>query len=236
MTKRTRSCLSGVAFVILVAGMSGCATNRGVIRPAIPQGMAAESNGLQIFLRNVTDNRVFEENPQSPDIPSLGFEGAEGASDDIKARAVGRKRNTYGKALGDVILEEGMTVASVMRELQSNALRNLGYEMVHSEADARPDAIVMDVSIEQYWGWFNPGFWTITLEARIVTEITITAPGEESIRIKAEGRYEGGSANTNAWLEIFRLVHVDYIEKTKEAIGLLKFNTSSPPLDETAST
>jgi hypothetical protein len=35
---------------------------------------------------------------------------------EVKARAIGRKRNTYGKALGDMVLEGGQTVEGVVRE------------------------------------------------------------------------------------------------------------------------
>jgi hypothetical protein len=49
--------------------------------------------------------------PPSADIASL--DPAEDSSDASKARAIGRKKNGYGKALGDVVLPEGKTVSGL---------------------------------------------------------------------------------------------------------------------------
>ena len=68
------------------------------------------ANGKEIFIESVTDERIFQENPKSQDIPSLGLGGSANATEIIRKRAIGRKRNTYGKALGDILLEEGQTV------------------------------------------------------------------------------------------------------------------------------
>ncbi len=53
----------------------------------------------------VEDDRKFQDKPASADIPSLKGEQSN-ATVEEKARAVARKRNGYGKALGDILLKD----------------------------------------------------------------------------------------------------------------------------------
>ncbi|WP_336605487.1 hypothetical protein [Stutzerimonas stutzeri] len=53
------------------------------------------------------DERTFESKPRSAGIPSL--KGGEINDTSITERAFARKRNGFGKALGDVVLPSGRT-------------------------------------------------------------------------------------------------------------------------------
>ena len=163
-----------IAITMVLAGcfLAGCATNRGLVSLPIPTSdSAAPSNGKQIYIRSVTDKRVFEEAPKSPDIPSL--DPSEPQSEQIKLRAVARKRNTFGKGLGDIILNEGQTVETVIHDALRRALMENGYTVVEKNDNAKSSQI-LDVEINKFWSWMNPGFWAITLSTEIATDIAVT--------------------------------------------------------------
>lgn len=159
-----------VALAALGAVLSGCAVTRSEVKigaqpveTAVPDAARAP-----IVIGSVVDARKFESAPKDPSIPSLGTEGG---GDDAKARAVGRKRNTYGMALGDVLLEPGNSVANVVRRQLTIALGQAGYRVV--EAGAEKAAPVVDVSIHQFWNWITPGFWAITVSTLVATDFTV---------------------------------------------------------------
>lgn len=152
---------------------TGCATSRSEVH------LGTSSNTAQInlpasaplaLIRSVKDERVFEQAPGEPSTPSLGFEGADNAAAAIKARAIARKRNGYGRALGDVLLPEGQTVESVIRDNVRQTLNQLGYRVSLGSATEKP-AMTIDVHIKKFWSWMNPGFATIGLQTEIETDI-----------------------------------------------------------------
>jgi hypothetical protein len=182
-------------FVGLLLG--GCATSRSEIALASPAATPAASSGKPIVIRSVKDERVFEQAPREPSTPSLGFEGSVQASAETKARAVGRKRNTYGQALGDVLLQPGQTIQAVVRENLASALQQSGYRVV-SEAEAGPSSPVMDVRVRKFWSWIQPGFWAITLHTAIATDLQISgsrAPyivevkSSEGLQVASDGNW-----------------------------------------------
>lgn len=199
-----------LAFIFLYAVLAGCATNRSEISlssPLLPSEASAFSEQTAV-IRSIKDERIFEQAPRDPSIPSLGFEGATQASAETKARAVGRKRNTYGMALGDILLQSGQTVESVIRENLSAALVQAGYQIKDADA-ADESALIIDVRIRQFWAWFQPGFWAITLNTNIVTDLTlsgITTP----VTISVHAQDARQLATEGAWKEIIGQALDDY--------------------------
>ena len=102
-----------VLLVLMLISLSACAVDRSTVSVDAPENISNPSNGVEVKLASVTDGRVYEFQPATPDIPSLSEDEIVNA--DIKARAFARKRNSYGKALGDVILPEDQTVAEIMK-------------------------------------------------------------------------------------------------------------------------
>jgi uncharacterized lipoprotein YajG len=197
--------VSGSAMVlsILLLGLGGCATSRSELKltaPAVVAPSAAAATKGAVYIRTINDQRKFEQAPSDPSIPSLGFEGATQAPDALKARAIGRKRNTYGKALGDVLLEDGQTITQVMRENLSAAFTQAGYT-VESDAMAATLPTVIDVDVKEFWAWFQPGFWAITLHADIVADIKLAGQATpKTISVHAEDKRQ--MATDGAWMEI----------------------------------
>lgn len=199
------------ALLFVCAALAGCATSRSEIKlssPVAPPSSSTASTGRTAVIVSVMDERVFEQAPPEPSTPSLGFEGADQASAEIKSRAIGRKRNGYGKALGDVLLQSGQTVEGVVRENLGVALEQAGYQ-VKGEDAAGPSPLLITVHIKQFWAWLQPGFWSITLNTNIVTDLdlsgtaaptTINVHTEESRQIATE----------EAWMEIVAKALEDY--------------------------
>lgn len=167
---------------LLAALATGCATHRSVVT-AEPQKVTENATGKAVVITRVTDLRTFEAAPSEPSTPSL----MDGAITDkaTTSRAVGRKRGGFGKALGDVLLPEGQTVEDLVRETVSNSLREAGYRVV-PEAGAPPDALGLEVGINEFWTWFSPGFWFVTLNFRSVLEVKGSAVKDGSATVRSE--------------------------------------------------
>jgi hypothetical protein len=187
--------------IVLVVTASGCALNRSLIDTQMRIETLVNPNGKQVYIRSIVDNRQFQEKPPTPDIPSLGFGELKDATQELKSRAVGRKRNTYGKALGDIMLSEGQSVQKTVYEATRNAWHSLGYAVVDKQEDAKPDAILMDISIDKFWSYLSPGFWALTLKSEITTTNTISlsqkdnptvimATAEESFQVASDTNWE----------------------------------------------
>jgi len=198
-----------ITVLILAAGsvLMGCATSRSEIKLATPGAMAAPGAGVVpapatkglAVIRTVTDGRSFEQAPDDPSTPSLGFEGAQQATAETKLRAIGRKRNTFGKALGDVLLQGGQTVEGVVRDTLVDAFRQSGYQVVEA-ATAPPSALVVDVHVKDFWAWLNPGFWAITVNARIATDLAVAGQAGAH-RVEVHHKEPRQFVTEGAWIE-----------------------------------
>ena len=82
----------------------GCATTRGVM-DVQEEVSANPETGIAVKFARVTDARRFEIDPRQADIPSLKNDEIDDPA--ITSRAIARKRNSYGKALGDILLPGG---------------------------------------------------------------------------------------------------------------------------------
>jgi len=172
---------------------TGCAVGRSEVQMDAPAAaaQAAPSKGKVVVIRSVKDERRFEESPSSPSMPSLDG-GASKASADEKARAIGRKRNGYGMALGDVLLQPGRTVENVMKDSLAAALRDAGYDVRDSGGAG---AIFVDAHIKKFWSWVTPGFAQVTIEGTVETELT--ASGNPPLKVTGYAK-DGGLAITDS--------------------------------------
>jgi uncharacterized lipoprotein YajG len=190
----------GLLAATLVLG--GCATSRSELRlesPTAAQTATQNANAPTAVIRTVKDERTFEQAPSEPSTPSLGFEGVLQATAEAKLRAIGRKRNTFGKALGDVFLQDGQTVESVIRENLASALREAGYN-VRNESTGEPSSLVIDVHIRKFWAWVQPGFWAITVNTDIATDVNLsTTSNATPVTVHVEDARQ--FVTESAWIE-----------------------------------
>ncbi len=157
-----------LAYGLAAAALGGCALGRDTVAVTAPSA-GNPATGQAVRIESVLDARKFEVAPSSPDIPSL--DDAEASGDAIKARAIGRKRNTYGKALGDIVLPEGQTVAGLTETAIATAFRESGY-VVASKGDANYDsAVPVSARVNEFWAWVRPGFWSVTTNQKAEVEL-----------------------------------------------------------------
>ncbi|MCK4840164.1 MAG: hypothetical protein KAS94_15265 [Desulfobulbaceae bacterium] len=219
MRKTGQIFFKGLFFVglfLITALMSGCATNRGIIdlqvtAPANPQG------GTLVKISRVTDSRVFELKPTSASIPSL--KNGEIGNKAITARAIARKRNGFGKAMGDILLPEGKTVEILTREALVRSLREKGFQVLEPSDPGYENAIAVEADIYQFWAWITPGFWAMKLdfEARVLIKGDIGAfkTGQE---VRSSTRLHTQAAGTRAWTNILKQGVDDLVKQVKETI------------------
>lgn len=204
-------------FATIIA-LTGCATSRSVLDVQVPSSPAVQANGKKVYVNSVTDNRGFQANPSTPDIPSL--DPSEDQSDAIRSRAIGRKRNGYGKALGDMLLKDGETVQTLTFKSIQEAFSQKGYTVLTRKEDVTKDTYVVDANIDKFWAWMNPGFWSITLSSEVSTDLSIksgktTTPQKVSVKA-ADGYQVATEAN---WTEIIQKSIQLYVEQLKSKIN-----------------
>lgn len=209
--------------VLGCAVLAGCAATRSEVKLTAPAAAApsavAPAKGKVVAIRNVKDERVFEQAPTDASVPSLGFEGAAQATDATKARAIGRKRNGFGKAMGDVLLQDGQTVIGVVRDNLAAALRDAGYLVVDASA-APADAVLIDVHVKTFWAWLQPGFWAITANANIGTDLDVTTRAQATtISVHFEDTHQVVTDST--WIETIDQALKAYRAEAARKLGTL---------------
>ena len=207
-----------ILFILLFVSvflLNGCATSRGEIELSMPvAGERIPSIGTPVYINSVVSRRAFEQSPMDPSIPSL--DSSEVQSGNIKSRAIARKRNTYGKALGDILLKEGQTVERVILHLLTQALTENGFSIIEAKDKITYETNIIDVQINKFWSWMNPGFSEITLTSEISTDISyqnISGVRNESIEvINSDGFMTGSESN---WIEVMEGALKEYVIEVK---------------------
>lgn len=195
--------------------LSGCVTGRRSIDLPVPQlGGGAGAKGA-IFVGAIEDARVFENRPKDASTPSIKGD-VNSMSKAQLATMIGRQRNGYGKAMGDIELATGDTVMQRTRSLLEEGLRRRGYA-VASEATS---ADTMTVKIEEFWAWFTPGMWTVSFDANVACKITLTRGGTtRTISVKGYANNKGQVASDANWQLAYRKAFDDFLAKLDVALA-----------------
>jgi hypothetical protein len=182
------------ALVALSTALFGCVSSRSVLDVQAPQ--SANGTGQKVSIVAI-DERHFEASPKQADTPSL--KNSEEVGDlSITQRAVGRKRNGYGMAMGDILLPEGMTVSQLVAKSVAEGYRKAGYQVVE-KAERDGDAKAVTVHITEFWSWFSPGAFSVALNNK--ARLNIATAGEtkpldiatdkrESMQLVVEGDWK----------------------------------------------
>jgi hypothetical protein len=184
-----------LAAAAVALALSGCAVGRSTIDLMVAPGEQAGAEKAYVKIQ-VADQRVFQLNPTDPSVPSLSEEDFNDFA--LRARAIARKRNAFGQALGDVALPEGRTVAQLVREAATKALRQQGYAVVEDKSPMAAKAMPLDLGIVKFWSWGKPGFaaYTLTFESEVAmrgdmlaggSATTVQARTEDGFQIVTDG-------------------------------------------------
>lgn len=202
--------------IALVLAFSGCATNRGIVDLTV-ENVANPKTGDYVKIIKVTDNRKFELAPNSPSTPSL--KNGEIHDPAITSRAIARKRNGFGKALGDILLPEGKTVSGLVKDAVAASLKKAGYRVVEAGDSHYSQATPIEVQVETFWGWFTPGFWAVTLEFQSDVELKGNIKGlKKSPTVHGAAQVKTAMAATGSWVETFNQGLQDLIENIRKAL------------------
>jgi uncharacterized lipoprotein YajG len=198
------------ATILLLAALaaSGCATGRRTIAltAPTPAGATAIARG-SATIATISDNRVFQNNPRDPSVPSIDGD-SDALTPNQKGQMIGRQRGSFGKAFGDIALPVGDSVPEQVRRLLKAGLKARGYDLT----DAPSAQTSLDVSIDQVWAWVSPGFWSLPFEARIQCAITLTKAGKTAkITIQGYGSNPGQTGRSGNWKKAYDLAYANFL-------------------------
>jgi len=207
--------------LFLISSLTSCATNRSVLIVTPEDALPSTVLDKSAIIRSITDARQFMDKPPTPDIPSLGQGGISKHSAELQSRAIGRKRNGYGKALGDVFLDETNSVQNIVNNTLTNVLNKYGYKTYDINSNYPPETIFIDVIINKFWSWIDIGFWSIGIEAEIDTDVTITYDDNKTRSISARTSNRVMAATDSAWKETIDLILQSYEKKAEKELEFL---------------
>ncbi len=181
-----------------IASLAGCATSRGELNVMINQGDNPSSDKF-VTIASVNDSRTFVLKAHDPSEPTLR-DGKIGDKN-LTSRAIARKRNAYGKALGDILLPENRTVADIVREATVKTLREKGYVVIDKDSPDFSKATPLTITIKEFWCWISPGALTAALEHRETIDLSGTGLFVSGDSAEATGyiRLKSAAAGSSAW-------------------------------------
>jgi hypothetical protein len=191
--------------------LSGCVAGRRSFDVGLEDGTLAPAQAATrgtLRFGEVTDARHFENKPPDPSTPSVhGDVNALSAGE--RSRFIGRQRNAYGHAMGDVVLPDGKTVQTKIVEIMSEGLRRRGYAI----ADSGPSGGTVTVEVQDFWSWMTPGFIALSFEARIGCKVTIEANGKTAtFQVRGYALNHGQIAKDKNWQEAYEEAFADFLK------------------------
>lgn len=208
-----------VGICLLAAVLAGCATGRDVIAPKF-EAAANPAQGVPVRIEKVQDARDFQVKPGSPSIPSLMDDNL--ADEAIKSRAIARKRNGYGMALGDILVPEGQTVAKLTETVIARAFRENGFRVVSATDADYARATPVNVRINKLWTWLEMGF---VLGVASNYEVVLTgpiAPLQQGLTVNGQIRETALVVTESVWTGIISKTLEDMYTNLKGKLAAAK--------------
>ena len=194
---------------------SGCVTGRRTVDLPVSQLPGTGASKGSLYLGSIEDQRAFQNKPSDPSTPSIDGDVTKCTKDQLAAM-IGRQRNGYGKALGDISLGADDSVIKRTRALIEEGLKRRGYTIASDPSSAG----TATVAINEFWAWFTPGLWTVAFEAHVVCDITVTQNGAaKKLTVKGYGRNQGQVASDANWQLAYKRAFDDFLVNLNTALG-----------------
>jgi hypothetical protein len=209
--------VSVVAALAALCLVSGCVTGTRSISLGVTPADSYSKNPSKgtAAIGLITDDRTFQNNPDEPSTPSVKGD-VNALTPAAKSTYIGRQRNTYGHAMGDIALPDGGTVQGKVAELLGEGLKRQGFELADP---AKADSVV-SAGIQEFWSWGTPGFAVLTFEARISCTVTVTRGAKHStFVVKGYGKNHGQIAKDGNWQEAWDLAFTDFLKNLDEQLA-----------------
>jgi len=201
---------AGLVLCVAAIGLaSGCVTGtRSLGVDVAPAGSyAGNAAKWAIAVGQVSDARHFENKPGSPSTPSIDGDVSQLPAA-AKSTFIGRQRNSFGHAMGDIALPGGQTVQGKVADLLREGLKRRGLEVV----DAAETGNLATAEIQQFWSWMTPGFFALSFEAQIACKVEVTRGGRRAaFVVRGYGLNHGQFAKDANWREAFDIAFQDFL-------------------------
>lgn len=183
--------------------LTGCAESRGYIdlSEIVKNDLNSSKNDKTVFIDKYIDTRKFSTNASTPDQPT--YNPRAGLNDDEKSRIIARKRDSFGKALGDILLKDNLTTEQLVRNIVAQSFVDAGYNVVTEDPENK--AVKCDITVNKLWGWISPGFWSIGVVTN--TELTLDLSynnKSDSIHTYQKEETRGGFITSKGWKITFK--------------------------------
>lgn len=186
---------------------SGCAVGRRTLPLDIQQTPGLGTTKGTVFIGEVADSRHFENKPQLPSVPSIDGDVTKATKEQL-ANIVGRQRNGYGGALGDIGLPDNDTIMQRTRLLVAEGFRRKGYAIGTDAASATTASVVVD----EFWAWVTPGMWSISFEANVACRITLKKDGNtKTLTVRGYAINKGQAATNPNWQKAYQAAFDDFL-------------------------
>jgi hypothetical protein len=202
-----RVALISAALLGCLVFASGCAVGRRTLTLDIPQTPGLGTAKGSIYIGEIVDSRHFENKPSNPATPSIDGDVTKATKAQL-AIVVGRMRNGFGGALGDIGLPDNDTVMQRTRLLLAEGFRRKGYA-ISTDATAATSATA---SIDEFWAWVSPGMWTLPFEANVACRVTLKNNGTETtFTVRGYAVNRGGAGTSPNWEKAFQGAFADFL-------------------------
>lgn len=188
---------------------SGCVVGRRTIDLEVPTApKIVDGSKGTVSIISITDQRKFENKPPQPSTPSIDGDVTT-LSKAERGRMIGRQRNGFGKAMGDIALADNQTVENQMRLLVAEAFKRRGYTV----NDARQSGNQAEVVIDKFWAWFTPGFMSVDFDADVSANMKISLNGRSGqFTVSGHGKNGGQVASDANWKLAYSRAFDDFIK------------------------
>lgn len=203
-----------LGILLISAFLTGCVTGTRHVDVTSSKYINDKTASEEVYIAFIEDKRIFEAKPSSPSTPSVNGDLAKTSKEKL-ATLIGRQRNGYGMAMGDVALPNSETVQTEMKALLKEGLESRGYIVT----DNKNAPVIVDVDIKKFWAWFSPGMFAVSFEASLACQINFAdAKGSKVLDVAGYGLNKGQVASDANWALAYQRAFDDFLKNLDKTL------------------